>query len=230
MTKRRSKKLERHYVEFCSRALGAPWAIVDIGEAPDFLIDENGHTFGLEVTQAFMDTGQEDGAGSGVRQREGVALRSLDRIRREFEERTGITISVTLMKRPRIAEEREIIEQLVALGLQDQPLWTAAQFPRPDAPRNIARRTNHPVWRIVADSAGWVDQRGHVQLQRCIEKKSPSAKVYKGATDLRLLVVADAMLNSGKLTVPDGIAIELMSFTHVYFAAYPKGVTAFSAS
>jgi hypothetical protein len=227
MTRRQDKNRERHYVEFCARCIGETWTVVDEGEAPDFVLSDGKDTFGLEVTRAFTDSAQGR-RGSEVRRREGMAQKSLDRIRRAYLERTGATISVTLAQRPRAAEEAEIVNGLVALGLQDQPIGAVDEFRQRDGTRGIARRTPSQVWRIVSDSAGWVDRQGQVQLQRCIAQKAPAVRFYRpGLADLRLLVVADSMLNSGKLRVDEGAAIDLMGFTHVYFAAYPLEVQTF---
>jgi hypothetical protein len=152
------------------------------------------------------------------------------RIRQEVEQQTGVTFSVTFAQRPHAAEEAQIAAELVALGLQHQPLWSVADFSRPNGARIVARRTENPHWCVVSDSAGWVDRQGHIQLQHCVAEKSPRSKIYggPGVSDLRLLVVADAMLNSGKVAADPNVCIDLMGFTRVYLAAYPKDVVAFS--
>jgi hypothetical protein len=227
MTKQRDKNLERHYVEFCAQKLNADWTIVD-SEAPDFVVTDWGHTFGLEVTRAFVDGGGNAG-GSGLRRGEGVAEKRMARILGEAEQRSGAIISATFTTRPGIADAAEIVDRLVALELQDRPLGAHAQFTLKNGLKVVAHRSLHRLWTILSDSAGWVNRQGHVQLQQCVAAKSPETKSYSGpgAADLRLLVVADMKLNSGKLRVDSHATIDLMGFSCVYFAEFPLEVRAF---
>jgi hypothetical protein len=227
MTKRRDKNMERLYVEFCASRLGAAWTIAE-GEAPDFLITDEAHTFGLEVTRAFTDSSDAPG-GSEVRRAEGAAVRRMARILREVEERTSIVISASFSRRPGVADQAEIVDRLVALNLQALPLGGRAELTLANGLKVRTQHALHHIWRIDSDSVGWVGRQGHVPLQQCIAAKSPGTKSYSGpgALDLRLLVVADATSNSGKLRVDAGAAIDPMGFTRVYFAAYPLEVLTF---
>jgi len=123
-----------------------------------------------------------------------------------------------------------IVAGLLGLGLANHPLGTAREFVDGQGLRIIARRSDHPYWHIVSDAVGWVDRQGHQQLQHCVSQKSPREKSYiqLRGSDVRLLVVADATLNSGKLTVDPNASIDTMGFTYVYFLFYPREVMTFS--
>jgi hypothetical protein len=227
MTRARDKVRERHYVEFCARQLKADWAIVD-SEAPDFVVTDGDQVFGLEVTQAFLDGGKA--GGSAERAHERVAEKRMAKIIGEAEWRSGTIISATFTRRPMIADSAEIVERLVALELQNRPLGEHAQFTLRNGLKVVAHRALHRLWTIISDSAGWVSRDGHIQLQQCIEAKSPPKKAYSGpgAGDLRLLVVADMTHNSSKLRTDPEATIDLMGFGRVNFAEFPLAVRVFS--
>jgi hypothetical protein len=75
---------------------------------------------------------------------------------------------------------------------------------------------------IVEDAVGWVHTSGDLLLQRAIERKAAKLPTYqKIIQDVRLLVVADGMLNSGKIRVSAEANIDPMGFSAVYFFSYP---------
>ncbi len=116
------------------------WMIVGEGETPDFHIADDSGTFGLEVTQAFTDN--ERGASSNLRQAEGAAIKSMDRIRRAFEKRTGTTINATFTKRPQPAHEDEIVQRLVEIGLEAEAIETVTEVTLADGMKIRARRSD----------------------------------------------------------------------------------------
>lgn len=48
--------------------------------------------------------------------------------------------------------------------------------------------------------------------------------------DIRLLLVADRICNSGKLMLDEGTALDVQGFQVVYFFSYPESVTIFDCT
>jgi hypothetical protein len=61
-------------------------------------------------------------------------------------------------------------------------------------------------------------------IANAIEKKSKELTRYKGAAglDMRLLPVADRVLNSGKLLLEERTVFGFLGFQVVYFFPYPE--------
>jgi hypothetical protein len=82
----------------------------------------------------------------------------------------------------------------------------------------------------VNDRAGRVDRNPTDLIAKEIEKKSEKLPRYKecsGLDDIRLLVVANRIMNSGKLSLEECPALDLRGFQVVYFLSYPESVKVF---
>jgi hypothetical protein len=85
-------------------------------------------------------------------------------------------------------------------------------------------------WFCVNDRVGRVDSNPIDRIAEAIEDKAAKLPRYKkctGLDDIRLLVVANRIMNSGKLTLEKCPALDLRGFRIVYFFSYPESVTAF---
>ncbi len=81
--------------------------------------------------------------------------------------------------------------------------------------------------------AGWVNRNPADRITKEIEKKSGKLPRYKkctGLDDIRLLVVANRIMNSGKLSLQKHPALDLRGFHVVYFLSYPESVTVFECA
>lgn len=227
MTTARKKRQEALYVEACASQLAKPWSVVTDGEAPDFLIDDAGVRFGLEVTNLFLE---DDGRGSAIRWREGLGDKVMQTIRRAYEDQSGITIDLKLPRRPREADAADLVDKLIALKMGDKPVGTRAEFLLADGTIGRVQRSFHPSWLVIEDAVGWVDRNGGSLLQALIERKALKLREYERNTgrEIRLLVIADRMRNSGKIEVRSNDRIDTMGFGIVYFFSYPDHVLSWS--
>jgi len=80
----------------------------------------------------------------------------------------------------------------------------------------------------VNDRVGWVERNPAERIDQEIEKKSKKLRRYKecsGLNDIRLLIVANQIMNSGKLSLNERPALDLRGFRRLYFFSYPERVT-----
>ncbi len=76
------------------------------------------------------------------------------------------------------------------------------------------------------DQVGFVDRRPHGIIAAAIAKKASSLPRYQDAAgrDVRLLLVADRISNSGKLALDEDTQFEFHGFRAVYLFPYPENV------
>jgi hypothetical protein len=82
-----------------------------------------------------------------------------------------------------------------------------------------------PNWYSVNDRVGFVDRNPNAIIKAAIAKKAQELAIYQkvAGADVRLLLVADRIHNSGKLIV-DGTEsnFNLHGFSAVYFFPHPE--------
>jgi hypothetical protein len=83
----------------------------------------------------------------------------------------------------------------------------------------------------MKDRVGFVDRDPMPRIAAEVKKKSGKLPQYRQAadSDIRLLIVADRINNSGKLTLEEQASLDLLGFTVVYFFPYPEEVTVFGS-
>ncbi len=89
-----------------------------------------------------------------------------------------------------------------------------------------------PDWHSVNDRVGWVDRDAASRISDAITKKSQELPRYRQrvGSDVRLLIVADRIYNSGKLALDESRLVNLQGFRTVYFYSRPESVTVFDGS
>jgi hypothetical protein len=88
-----------------------------------------------------------------------------------------------------------------------------------------------PEWFSVNHRVGWVDRNPLPMIVDAIKKKANELERYRAAAgpDIRLLLVADRIHNSGKLMLDDTAVLDTEGFQVVYVFCYPEPVMTFSA-
>jgi len=83
----------------------------------------------------------------------------------------------------------------------------------------------------VMDRVGWVDRNPQQIIAEGIEAKSKNPPQYQAAadSDVRFLLVANDIQNSGKLCLNDKHRFNLHGFKAVYLFPYPEDVVTLSA-
>lgn len=217
------KDVERYHAVQVARKLGEEWTLKD-HEAPDFLVTSRHSKFGLEVTECHV--GPKGKGGSQRRAQESANQKWLAGIRAEV----GLHCSAQLHLRyngERSSRAREEILNAILLAHFDQRDDFDEVRHRFSGGSLWVYRSPFPAWTYLNDRVGWVSRDGSY-LQREIEAKAKKLESYrKACPDVRLLVVADRIYNSGKLELADDFSPDLCGFNAVYFVSYPMSVTPF---
>ena len=85
-------------------------------------------------------------------------------------------------------------------------------------------------WFYVNHRVGWVDRYPIKRIADAIEEKSKHLPRYRESAgpDIRFLIVADHIYNSGKLMLPTAADLDLRGFAKVYFLSYPESIHIFA--
>lgn len=225
MTDRASikKRVERFHAREAASKLGETWTLED-RESPDFLVESEGRTFALEVTECHI--GPKGRRGSKARSAERQNQKWLEGIRAEFGEQRDVQLHLRYHGAATSKERANLLHALVAAGFQHRAEFEVIKG-RFDDGWFHAFKSPQPSWIFLNDRVGWVSTDGSY-LQREIDAKARNLPRYRSiCEDVRLLVVADRIYNSGKLELDDRFRPDFRGFDAVYFFAYPLSVKAF---
>lgn len=218
------KKEEEYWARQAALKLDEPWDLFS-RERPDFRVTSTADEFGLEVTECHI--GPESGKGSSWRAAEGNNTKVLEAARRKYERATGISLNLKYLGPVNQTAMDELVNALQKVAFdrpEDLAKSTEIGFASGKA---WAHRATNPHWIVVRDGVGWVS-RNEEYLQREIDKKARKLPIYREAySDIRLLVVANRIHNSGKLILEERFRPNLRGFNAVYFFSYPERVTPF---
>jgi hypothetical protein len=229
LTRPLQKRRERFFAKEAARLLGKNWNLGEDREHPDFVVAEDGQQFGLEVTQIFI--GPQDHAGSSLKAQESKTQRVVNAIHREYESIQNVPLIVRFVGNMEAANLATVIPALVGHDLPSRPIryhfvhdTTAAHPARPRLRVHVTKGLRAD-WYSVNDRAGFVDHNPHGIIAAAIAKKANALTRYEGcAADIRLLLVADRISNSGKLMLYKGARFDFHQFKAVYLFPYPEDV------
>jgi hypothetical protein len=231
MTREIQKKEERFYAEQAARSLGKTWVLNDVREHPDFVVIEDGQQFGLEVTELFI--GPQGAAGSAMKANEARGQRVLDDLRRKYESHpNSAPLSVRFVGNMEPDNLATVIPRLLEEDLASKPVGhhfvhdTTLKHPFRNRLRVHVTRSTRPRWFNVLDQVGFVDRVPHGIITSAIAKKATELARYTQAAgdDIRLLLVANQINNSGKLALNDRAEFNFRGFSGVYLFPYPEDV------
>ena len=230
MTRPAQKKRERFFAEAAARLMDKPWDLGTDREHPDFIVAEGARQFGLEVTQIFV--GVQGDRGSSLKAAEGKMQGIVNELQRQYEAIENIPLIVKFVGNMEADNLETLIPALLAEDLPSKSVGyhfvhdTTVAHPTRARLRVHVTKGFHPEWYSVNDRVGFVDRRPHEIIAAAIAKKAADLPRYKGAagTDIRLLLVADRISNSGKLMLDQDRQFELHGFEAVYLFPYPENV------
>ena len=227
MTRQSQNEHERFYVERAAEILRKKWILGPDRECPDFIVTEGTQRFGLELCEIF--TGPQSQAGSGMKKMEAETQRAVDDRRCEYEAITKIPLIVKLVGDVCADNMAAVVPALVAKDLSTRSVGHHDVIEVGDRLRVHVTRANVANWFSVNDRVGWVDRYPIKTVTDAIKNKSMKLPRYREAAgpDIRLLLVADRICNSGKLMLEEGAALDVRGFQIVYFFSYPESVTVF---
>ena len=206
--------------------MGVNWNILEERDPPDFIIADGDHKFGLDVADIFA--GDQDEFGSAMKRRESDTQKKLSSLRREYEAKTGVILSVKFLGRIAPDTLAEVIPRLLALDLAAKSIGYQTAFEILvgfEAPLKLfVTKSLRPDWFSVGDRVGFVTPSPDFAIAAEIAKKGMKLAQYKvlAGDDVRLLLVANRIPNSGKLGTKTETAFDFHGFKAVYYFPYPE--------
>jgi hypothetical protein len=227
LTRPKQKQRERFFVEQAAKLLGRLWILEEGREHPDFIITEGEKRFGLEVCEIFA--GPQDRTGSAMKRTESSVHRQLEALRRAYEAITSTTLCVQIVGSLNPENMAAVVPALMAEDFTSKPVGHHVVVDHGDGLRLHVTKAFRPEWYSVNHRAGWVYRNSLPIITDAIKKKSNELDRYRSAAgaDVRLLLVADRIHNSGKLMLEDTAALDTQGFQAVYVFPYPERVRVF---
>ena len=225
-----NKEHERFLVEEAAKLLEKTWTLGPDRECPDFLVTEGTQKFGLEVSEVF--TGPQSRTGAEMKEKESKTQKAVDALRTEYENITNIALRVQLVGDMRAENMAKVVPALVEEDFVSKPILHRVKIDLDDGFSAHATKALRAEWFSVNDRVGWVDRDPAQCVADAVEKKSKKLPQYKEAvgSDIRLLLVADHIFNSGRLRLKEGAALDKRGFRVVYFFSYPESVIVFDCT
>jgi len=234
MTHPSKKEGERFFVEKAAELLGKSWCLGPDRENPDFIVTEGEQQFGLEVCEIF--TGPQSKAGSHMKRKESETQRAVNALRHKYESKGDIPLTVKFVGDMCDENVAAILPALDAMNLSTKPFGHHDIIEVDEGKAKLrvhVTRALQANWLSVNDRAGWIDRNPIDHIAEEIKKKSEKLPRYRkcaGLNDIRLLVVANRIMNSGKLSLQECPAFDVRGFHVVYFLSYPESVTVLSCA
>jgi hypothetical protein len=228
MTRPTQKRRERFFVEQTARLLAKTWKLEEDREHPDFIVTEGELRFGLEVREIFI--GPQDRSGSAMKRTESGVHRQLEALRREYESLTQIRLRVQVVGRLSPENMAAIVPALLAEDLATKMVGHHVVIDQGNGLRLHVTKAFRSEWFSVNHRVGWVDRNPLPIIAEAIKEKSDELERYRAMAghDIRLLLVADRIHNSGKFMLEDRVALDTQGFQVVYVFPYSESVMIFS--
>ena len=222
-----NKAQERFFVEETARSLGLHWELGDDRESPDFLIDDGGCRFGLEVSELF--SGPVGIRGAIRKAAESIHQKTIDRCRRAYEKERDVPLGVKILGNVTKEAMEELLTILLAQDLARMRPGERFEVEINDQFKVHVTRALRHQWFRVNDRVGWVNTNPLPVIEAAVAKKSELLNTYRKAVgvDIRLLLVANRMFTSGKLQLVENTTLDTQGFRVVYFFSYPETVKVF---
>jgi hypothetical protein len=225
----RKKQRERMYAAVLAEGLSVAWSF-EASEAPDFIVKDGCYKFGLEVRNIFGD--KEEKNGSQAARGEATRQSRVNALRTAYEAVHPVPLVVKITGNLEMLDRDDFIAALDHSGIHDRPpahqeVLTITQGIKVF----LTRGTERADWYFLPDRIGWVNTNVQDLVNAAISGKAKRRLRYAAhcGDDVRLLLVADGIMKSGKLRVMNG-AFDHQGFSKIYLLNYPRDVTVLSRS
>ncbi len=228
MTRPTQKENERFFVEETARHLGKEWCFGPPRENPDFIVTEGEEKFGLEVCEIF--TGPQNRSGAKMKRAESETQRAINSLRGEYEAKEKTTLIVKFVGNMCDENMAVVLPALIEKDLLTKPIGHQDLIEADEGEAKLhvyITRAFKADWYSVNDRGGGGNRSPTDRIIKEIRKKSENLPRYKectGLDDIRLLVVANRIMKSGKLSLQEPPAFDLRGFQKVYFLSHPEFV------
>ena len=218
---------ERFYVERAAEMLKVEWVVGEDRESPDFIIIEGGCQFGLEVSELFL--GREGRKGAAKKAGESFHQEAIEHYRKIYEGERDIPLCVRILGNVNDETMDELLVCLLRHDFEAMSLGDQIVIQPKDHFKAYATKGLRNWWFRVDDRVGMVNTDPMPIIEDRVARKSENLRRYQEAAgeDVRLLLVANRIVNSGKLKLVENTPIDTRGFRGVYFLSYPESVTIF---
>lgn len=227
------KKRERSIVQLVASILNEKWTVRE-SERPDFIVTTPSSEFGIEVTECHA--GRSNKKGSELKRGTDDRQKIMNEIRQEavkiFPQVSGWALSVLGSWTDRDGVKTSVMRAIKdAIDGIDQDysmlmLEEHAKYPK-FGPIPFVMITQRPFsppirgWQYMPDKAGNLEISSN-PLQAAIDAKADKLSAYRQkCKDTRLLVSANSLEASGKVSVEPTISPDIRGFDVVYFLYLP---------
>lgn len=232
MTTDTQKKQEIRFARRAAELLVEEWQVrcaPNEESWPDLIVESSGITFGLEVRELYPD---ESKKGSKKRENESLHIASISALAKKYYKSSCVPIRVNILGS--IEQEEVILESLLQSIERLGDLEQARLEPYEGCvayvlklPSNFGK---YMRWSYISDKVGWVGYLDCENIEEKIKEKAIKIKKYsENIKEIRLLLVCNRLLNSGKFVYIKNKQIEILGFNEVYFLSYPDAVCKLSS-
>jgi|ERR1035441_7117056 hypothetical protein len=245
----KQKRRERFLLDRFLEYQGITTTRIDTGESPDFLIDIEGRTIGIEVTELFIRSNKskihpptkahpllqaiESNSSQIVSEARKIYFDAGNSpVRSQIVFSSRVTPDIDKKKGDQIA--KLIAEQIQSMRRQDSQVasWRSREDENEEHPLSewvifiSARRVpelRFARWFSTNNSVGMVSPLTPERLQEEIDKKAPKISAYKKrAEEIWLLIVADSTRSSQMFSVKPDFPVDSVSspFTRTFYYGY----------
>lgn len=173
--KEKQKNEENFYVCELARRLGVNWEITP-SESPDFIVSENGHQFGIEVSQVFR--GPISKKGSKEKRAEGEIERMLKNMSQQYETKRKITLIIKFLGDIKEDDTETLYRKLDELDLKSQRNAVQKRLDIRIGLKVFVTKSFRSSWFLMNHQTGWVQQNANNILCEAIKDKSKNIKEY----------------------------------------------------
>ena len=165
-----------------------------------------------------------------MKRQESLTQNTLSDLQRQYESKENIPLNIGFVGDMCEKNMICVVPRLLEMNLPNQDYGYHDVIEIDEGPailRAHVTRALRPNWFRVNDRAGWVDHEPELRIDNAIAekaKKLPSYKENTGLDDIRLLIVANRIMNSGKLSLDKLPNLDKRGFRIVYFFPYPEPV------
>jgi hypothetical protein len=232
ITTQLKKNRERFFADLAGKLLNKTWILGPDREAPDFFVTEGTNQFGLELCEIFTGA-QSPRAGSAMKTNESHMAKTIEVLRREYEAKANIPLRVHLVGNVCPETLALVVPALIAEDFASKPVaYRVKLVPNTGLRAGLSIhviKAHRPEWFSGNDRVGWVDHNPMPRIIAAVTEKSKKLREYQQAVgaDIRLLVFADRINNSGKLSLDEQMSTNLQGFRAIYFLSYPHNIVVF---
>ncbi|MDR3558688.1 MAG: hypothetical protein P4L61_04090 [Candidatus Pacebacteria bacterium] len=163
--------------------------------------------------------------GSLMKASESKTQKRIDKIRRAYEAAEGTPLDVRFVGIMDADNMEMVLPSLLKEDFSSRPVAYHAVVDTGKGLRVHVTKGFRSNWYSVNDRVGFVERNPNVILKAAIEKKAQDLAVYQkvAGDDVRLLLVADRIQNSGKIAINEVQGtFNLHGFRAVYLFPYPE--------